>query len=243
MSQKCSKCYEIVSDSSKYLQCKDCEKIWHLNCIGGLTEVEYDYLKDSQSWSCNLCSLISRRNRNDESPIRAVSSEGRSPGDYDYAQGPAQGALAKIKCSSCNKGFAHNAYKLVCGKCQLHFHIKCLNVSKDKYAAVCNDWTCDQCAGRSTQVDRSKSNDEPTLKDVMKFLLAFKSEVTTQNKNMEEALNIYSDRVEECNGKIDVLTSKLDRAMNEIHDLRATNSLLQGKVVELERNVNLRNSC
>lgn len=255
---KCKKCNVECDKKSKSLICFVCSGEYHLSCLDNVTESDFDYLKSaSTNWKCIICDK-QKSLRSDDTPV-TPSDKKKAKGNQSEVDSDSSttGSGSKTNvCGKCNRGFSFNAHRANCSRCDAHFHFKCINLAKEEFAKIKSKWLCTICT-ETVEVDRmgpiksgiadksglsvpDKTIDtgEVSMKDLMRELIVFKTEIKQTNLDMTNSLNSYSEWIVENGKKIDLATSKILELTTEISNLRQENVNLKKNVHELTVKVN-----
>lgn len=84
----CFNCKKVVS-STELLACRECQNQFHYHCLQ-ITKAQFKELsdKDKRSWQCNGCRNVSRRKRNDDTPIGKSQIQTKSPAEQQQEDSP-----------------------------------------------------------------------------------------------------------------------------------------------------------
>lgn len=121
-----------------------------------------------------------------------------------------------VSCKQCDvKISKHDDYLLCKGVCNASFHIKCVNISLESFLKMnvgneMENWKCNSC---QLVVNNNMSNTEH---EIITEIIEGKQSSQATKLSIEEKLDIILNKQLEMSAKIDVLTGKLERALQTI---------------------------
>ncbi|KAG8268166.1 hypothetical protein J6590_035135 [Homalodisca vitripennis] len=241
---------------SAYYRCKTCflcKKVYHLDCIGTLTDDDFQYIVSSNvNWKCSECDT-KKAVRDDNTPVTPVSEKAvffqtQKHSDSDVGSDSSNisktGIRRKIVCKKCAKGFSHNSCRPVCSECGENYHFKCTSISKQDYEKN-QPWLCPVCAGESglnlsvaTQeaaADKIKSTD---ILDLMNEMRDFRREMKEINIDFKNNMEKYSEWIIDNGNKIEEVGKQVRGIKEDISHLYQENINLRKTVQELTNKTN-----
>lgn len=262
---KCIKCCESIETETKKLFCVECSGHYHLTCVKGISDSDYDYIVSAQvNWKCSDCDR-KKKARDDNTPLTPTGVSNKpylfpqksgSEADSDSSTTFNTGTTKKTICSICNKGFSYNSHRAVCKNCDKNFHLKCQGLSKDDFSRQASTWTCQACSGRSgltsselsaeqigqgsVEIDKKTvMSSDISLIDILKEMRDFRTEFRNTNKEFSNQLEMYSQWLLEQGSKIDELGKKIEVITADITNINQENTNLKKTVGELTVKLNI----
>ncbi|KAG8338464.1 hypothetical protein J6590_000132 [Homalodisca vitripennis] len=212
----------------------------------------FEYIKSTATnWKCATCEA-NKSLRSDETPltptvVKSTPKFSESENDSESSTGP-----NKKLCGKCKKGFAHNAFKIQCVKCENMFHLKCTEpvLSKDDYVKAKRTWTCRVCvrSGRAElslaidTTDKGKDtvfvSQATSVVDIMNELRAFRQEIKEAKCDFRRQLETYSEWIVDNGKKIEEVNKKVNAVVKDMELLLQENTNLKKNIIELTDRVN-----
>ncbi|KAF6202620.1 hypothetical protein GE061_003019 [Apolygus lucorum] len=160
------------------------------------------------------------------------------------------------KCGVCASGFAHNAFRLTCEKCNLVFHIKCVNIAKADYSYMMDNkkpYFCPSCSKerRMSRVIGAPSEADKQV-ELLNVIEEIREDIRTSNRQLQEEierqaseindlkvhLSTYSDYIESNKQSLDRVDSSLKALADKVDNVVDCQKGYDKKLEELTEMIN-----
>ncbi|KAG8325630.1 hypothetical protein J6590_061930 [Homalodisca vitripennis] len=234
-------CYGVILGSCNrsklpcfFLKCFLCKKVYHLDCIGTLTDDDFQYIVSSNvNWKCSECDT-KKAVRDDNTPVTPVSEKA--------AFFKLKNTVTQIPVIFQKLGSEEGSP--VYSECGENYHFKCTSISKQDYEKN-KPWLCLVCTGESklslsvaTQeaaADKIKSTD---ILDLMNEMRDFRREMKEINIDFKNNMEKYSEWIIDNGNKIEEVGKQVRGIKEGISHLYQENIILKKTVQELTNKTN-----